>query len=120
MSASLCVKSSFKENTPVFHVLRQFSSKHPSNNPRSRIISIHLVASRALHDHGGPHRQRRHRQHGYNHPFWTGELGVHAQDDVFFVRDALEDLVHTLGTQQNFLLLGILVDVLPLGVQLQA
>lgn len=28
--------------------------------------------------------------------------------------------MHTLGTQQDFLLLRILVDVLPLGVQLQA
>lgn len=83
-------------------------------------VSQYLVASRALHDDSRSHRQRRHGQHGYNHPLGPGELGVHAQDDVLLVRDALEDLVHALGAQQDLLLLGVLVDVLPLGVQLQA
>lgn len=68
-------------------------------------MSLYLVASGALHDHGGTHSQWRHRQHGYNHPLWPGELGIHPQDDVFFVRDALENLVHALRTQQDFLFL---------------
>lgn len=80
---------------------------------------LYLVASRALHDNSRPDSQRRHGQHGYNHPLWSGELGVHAQDDILFIRDALEDLVHPLGAQQDFLLLRVLVNVLPLGIQLQ-
>lgn len=87
---------------------------------QSGIILLYLVASRALHDHSRPDSQWRDRQHSYNHPLWSGELGVHAQDDVLFIRDALEDLVHALGTQQDFLLLRILVNVLPLCVELQA
>lgn len=74
-------------------------------NTQSGVIFLYLVSSRSLHDDSGPDSQRRHRQHSYNHPLRSGELGVHAQDDILFVRDALEDLVHALGTQQDFLLL---------------
>lgn len=90
------------------------------NKNSGEVIGGYLVASRALHNYSGPDSQWGHRQHRHNHPFRSGELGVHAQDDVLFVRDALEDLVHALGAQQDFLLLRILVHVLPLGVQLQA
>lgn len=38
------------------------------------VALLYLVTSRALHDHGWPDGQRRHRQHGYNHPFWSGKL----------------------------------------------
>lgn len=92
---------------------RQFNNI--KKNIQSANILLYLVASRALHDYSRPDSQWRHRQHSYNHPFWSGKLGVHAQDDVLFIRDALEDLVHALGTQQDFLLLRILIDVLPLG-----
>lgn len=83
-------------------------------------MSQYLVASRPLHDHGRPHSQWRHRQHGHNHPLWPSELGIHAQDEVFFIRDAFKDLVDALWTQQDFLFLRILVDVFPLGKELQA
>lgn len=66
---------------------------------------FYLVASRSLHDYSRPHSQWRHRQYSYNHPFRSGELGVHTQDDVFFIRDALKDLMYALRTQEDFLLL---------------
>lgn len=76
----------------------------------------HLVASRSLHHYSRPHSKWRHRKYSYNHPFRTGELGVHAQDDVLLIRDPLEDFMDTLGTQEDFLFLRILVDMLPLGI----
>lgn len=106
------LKNTQEENMQAVNTTKQ--------NTQSGIISLYLVASRALHDYSRPDSQWRHRQHSYNHPLWTGKLGVHAQDDVLFVRDALEDLMHTLRTQQDFLLLRILVNVLPLSIQLQA
>lgn len=89
-------------------------------NIQSGILLLYLVTGRALHDYSRPDSQRRHGQHSNNHPFWSGKLGVHAQDDVLFIRDAFEDLMHTLWTQQDFLLLRILINVLPLGIQFQA
>lgn len=82
--------------------------------------TTHLITGRALHDHSGPDSKRGHGQHRENHPLGPGELGVHAQDDVLLVGDALEDLVHTLRVEQDLLLLRVLIHVLPLGVQLQA
>lgn len=136
MSASLWVKSSYKTEvnwqfivivTCRSHFLHQLitcwkkiCSLTTQQNIQSGITLLYLVASRPLHDYSRPDSQWRHRQHSYNHPFWSGELGVHAQDDVLFIRDALEDLMHTLWTQQDFLLLRILINVLPLGIQLQA
>ncbi len=128
MSASLWVKSSYKtevnwgfvSGVDLIFPRLQKCSVTIWLTAQSGIISLYLVASRALHDYSRPDSQWRHRQHCYNHPFWSGELGVHAQDDVLFIRDPLEDFMHTLGTQQNFLLLWILVNMLPLCVQLQS
>lgn len=80
----------------------------------------HLVPGRTLHDHSRPDGERRDRQHGDDHPLGPCELRIHAQDEIFLVRDAFEDLVHTFGAKENLLLLRVFVHVLPLGVQLQA
>lgn len=117
MSASLWVKSSFKTEVKSWW-FRMLS--HIWEGEKKVSVVLYLVASWALHHYSRPYSQWRHRQHSYNHPLWSGELGVHAQDDVFFIRDALEDLMHTLRTQQDFLLLWVLINVFPLSIQLQA
>lgn len=85
-------------------------------NARFGVILLYLVTCRALHDHSWPDGQWRHRKHSYNHPFWSGKLWVHAQNHVLFIRNAFEDLVHSLWAQKDFLLLRVLVNMLPLCI----
>lgn len=94
--------------------------QHIKRLSRCLIRNANLVSSRALHDHSRSHSKRGHRQNCDDHPLRTGVFGVHAQDHVLFIRNALEDLVDTFRAEENLLLLGVFIYVLPLSIQLQA
>lgn len=92
----------------------------PGTPKKQTLVSgPHLITSRTLHDNSGAHGEGGYGQNGADHPLGAGKFGIHAQNKTFLIRDALEDLVHPLGTEQDLLFLRILVDVLPLGIELQ-
>lgn len=85
-----------------------------------RVVNTHLIPGRSLHDHSRSDSKWGYGQHCENHPLGPSKLGVHAQDDVLLIGDALEYLMHTLWAEQDLLLLRVLIHMLPLGVELQA
>ena len=78
-----------------------------------------LVACGAVHDDGRSDRQGRYGEDGHDHPVRPSEPGIHADDGAGLVIDVLEDLEDPLRTQVDLPLLSVLVQLLPLGRQLQ-
>ena len=56
-----------------------------------------LAPLTGLQGNGGSHSNRRHRQHGQNHPFRPGSGRIHAHDLDIVVRDLLEPVANIRG-----------------------
>lgn len=79
---------------------------------------FYLISGRAKHDNSRPDSQWWHRHHSDNHPIRTGVSWIHSQYQAFIVRNSLEDFVHPVSCQDNFLFLGILICIFPFSNQL--
>lgn len=81
-------------------------------------MTVYLISGRAKHHNSGTDCQWWHRHHCDNHPIRTGVSMIHSQHLAFIIRNSLEDFVHPVGRQDNFLFLGILICIFPFSNQL--
>lgn len=87
---------------------------------KSSNAEVYLISGTAVHDHSRTDAERWDGQNGDDHPIRTGEFRVHSENETLFVGDVFEDLPNSLCTQVDFLFLGVLVDVFPLGSDVEA